>query len=84
MLRERPVLRARSVRRIKRRPGTAFIEIDFDVDYGSTMRGTLTLVMVPLATLIDDCHRKVIDYLRAPFVIDVQTRRAKTGGIAPS
>ena len=29
------------------------------------MRSTLTLVMVLLATLIDDRHRKVIDYLRA-------------------
>jgi len=28
------------------------------------MRSTLTLVMVLLATLIDDRHRKVIDYLR--------------------
>ncbi len=34
MLRERPVLRARSVRRIKRRPGTAFIEIDFVTPFG--------------------------------------------------
>jgi len=36
-----------------------------DLDYARLMRSTLALVMVLLATLIDDRHRKVIDYLRA-------------------